>query len=79
MWIHPINNESLGRNKLKTRNQIGIPWVSVNIGIGMRFGSRPECVLATIRRQPTLGFQCNSIPVAGRPANGIQTANALAK
>jgi len=34
MWIQPINSESLGRNKLKTRNQIGIPWVSVNIGIG---------------------------------------------
>ena len=35
MWIHPINSESLGRNKLKTRNQIGIPCVSVIIGIGM--------------------------------------------
>src|SRR5277367_4070919 len=34
MWIQPINSESLGRNKLKTRNHIGIPWVSVNIGIG---------------------------------------------
>jgi hypothetical protein len=35
MWIHPINSESLGRNRLQTRNQIGIPCVSVNIGIGM--------------------------------------------
>jgi hypothetical protein len=35
MWIHPINSESLGRNKAKTRNQRGIPWVSVKIGIGM--------------------------------------------
>jgi hypothetical protein len=35
MWIHPINSESLGRNKLKTRNQKGIPCVSVNMGIGM--------------------------------------------
>jgi hypothetical protein len=34
MWIQPINRESLGRNKLKTRNQIGIPCVNVKMGMG---------------------------------------------
>jgi hypothetical protein len=47
MWIHPINSESLGRNKLKTRNQIGIPCVSVNMGIGM-YWLLKECIVATL-------------------------------
>jgi hypothetical protein len=46
MWIHPIKSESLGRNRLKTRNQIGIPCVSVNMGIGMYWLWR-ECIVAT--------------------------------
>jgi hypothetical protein len=37
MWIHPINKEILGRNRLKTRNQIGIPCDSVIMGIGMNW------------------------------------------
>jgi hypothetical protein len=71
MWIHPINSESRGRNKLKTRNQMGIPCVSVSIGIGM---SRlpPRVFPRHLGWQLTLAFHRNSIPVAGRPANRNQ-------
>jgi hypothetical protein len=57
MWTHPINSESLGRNKLKTRNQIGIPNFSVNIGIGMYWlpakVHRPHLTAATYPRLPS--------------------------
>ena len=64
MWIHPINSESLGRNKLKTRNQIGIPCVSVNIGIGMNtlparvYSCRPAA--ATLQQQPSTENQTST-------------------
>jgi hypothetical protein len=64
MWIHPINSESLGRNKAKTRNQKGIPCVSVHVGIGMYW-----LPAQSVQSPPYGGNYRISIPVAARLAN----------
>jgi hypothetical protein len=60
MWIHPIKSESLGKNKLKTRNQIGIPCVSVNMGIGMYWLST-ECIVATRTAATNAAYRVRSL------------------
>src|SRR3984885_14274251 len=63
MWIQPINSESLGRIKAKTRNQRGIPWVRVNIGIGMDWlpaqsvSGRPQRLQPGTHNPPVKNFR----------------------
>src|SRR5579859_3010383 len=65
MWIHPINSDSLGKKRLRTRNHSGIPCASVKINM-VGIGSGPECNLVTPLWQSDFPPGSARVPVRGR-------------